>query len=241
MKKQNTDSIDQLLSETFDDYTVPEFRNSWPKIKKQVFKQRFMKFNVYQFNVYYGIVAVGAMITAGVLLSNPFAPNEDVPVPVEKTEQSSDDSIKELLKEDLSIQEPSAGKDVPERADTEAPSGVMMPVAEDEVPESILPEQEAPDNADIQRQDAPDEKPELPIYKDSAGIDEVILPPLENQKDSLGVLPMTPLQSVEELPEAIADSIVSDSVSQKVKRVIVIEEPVVKRDTVVKVIRKRRR
>ena len=77
------DNIEQLLTNTFDDYSVPEFKNSWPGIKSEVFRKQFLKFKLYQFNAYYGIVAVATMITAGILFFSPSEPEKALPVPVE--------------------------------------------------------------------------------------------------------------------------------------------------------------
>lgn len=62
--KNNNDNIEKLLTDTFDNYTVPEYKNSWEKIKSRVSKQRFLKFNPYSFNIYYTFVATSVLAVA---------------------------------------------------------------------------------------------------------------------------------------------------------------------------------
>ncbi len=53
-KNNNIEYLDQLLKDTFKDYSVLEERTgTWIKIKKKVTKHQFFKFNLSHFNVYY--------------------------------------------------------------------------------------------------------------------------------------------------------------------------------------------
>ncbi|MBK8807007.1 MAG: hypothetical protein IPO21_10310 [Bacteroidales bacterium] len=64
MKTNSKDPIEKLLLDTFDEYKIPEYQNSWTKIKTKVAKQQFFKFNPLQFNVFYGVAVAGIMAAA---------------------------------------------------------------------------------------------------------------------------------------------------------------------------------
>ena len=236
MKKQNTDSIDQLLSDTFDDYSVPEFRNSWSKIKTEVFKQRFFKFNVYQFNVYYGIVAAGAMITAGILFYDSSAPDRSAPVPVEASEQPSGKTTTDTVFEAVDKQYGAGEMEAEDEIKKDELRQDEVQAIEKASPQDILSKEAVDDRTNVRK---PEEQ--NLIQEDSPKTEKAAVLPFANEDDTTKMLPLVPLQSEEEFFDVVADSLEIDSVQPEKKRVIVIEKPVMKRDTVVKIIRKRRR
>ncbi len=63
LKNNNTDYLDQLLKDTFSDYAIPTQGNSaWLKIKKMIIKHQFLKFNLEQFNIYYLAIVTSVML-----------------------------------------------------------------------------------------------------------------------------------------------------------------------------------
>ncbi len=62
----HTDALDQLLINTFSEYTVGASNTgSWQKIKQRIFKHNFLKLNPFRFNLYYAIVIAGVIFSLG--------------------------------------------------------------------------------------------------------------------------------------------------------------------------------
>jgi hypothetical protein len=226
------DNIEQLLSNTFDDYSVPEFRNSWTEVKNEVFRKQFFKFNLYQFNAYYGIVAVATILGAGILFFSPSGPEKALPVPVEV-----EDVLEVPMAEDTFASEERV-EELPENSEKDTSVGksaVLEPA----------PNREAVSTKDLDT-DAPSSKVEeerkVEVLHDAPVLMDAPILNSEVEGDSTQMEGLTPLDAIETITiEQDVDSLIKDTLESERKEVIVVEPPVVKRDTVVKVIRERRR
>jgi hypothetical protein len=226
------DNIEQLLTNTFDDYSVPEFKNSWPGIKREVFRKQFFKFKLYQFNVYYGIVAVATMITAGILFFSPSEPEKALPLPVEV----EDVYEVPLAQDSLSLE--NRREKLPQKSAKDTSVGKSAELAP-------APDREAVSTKDLEA-DAPSSKVEeerkVEVSHDTPVLMDVPILNSDVEGDSTQMESLSPLDAIESIAvEKDVDSLIKDTLESERKKVIVVEPPVVKRDTVVKVIRERRR
>ena len=95
-KNQYIDSLDELLLDTYNEYTVPEFTNSWIKIKTKVRIKQFLKLSLNQFNIYSTIIVPSIVIGVGAVYYNHNKSNIDI---------DNDVITKEILNNKIVIEE----------------------------------------------------------------------------------------------------------------------------------------
>ncbi len=232
------DNIEQLLSDAFDDYAVPEFKNSWSAIKSKVFRKQFFKFKIYQFNAYYAIVAVATMIGAGILFFSPLESEKARPVPVEM-----EDVLEEPMADDT-ISSEEILEVVPELSQKDTLGDKAEEVSSMRE-RSVVPEKEAEVHNDLKTEPVSfHESDEGNMDTRKSGVEvleqDTLTRVVENNASKLErPTPIVPIDSI--AIEQDLDSSSVDDLEGASKKIIIVEPPVVKRDTVVKVIRERRR
>jgi hypothetical protein len=240
MKKNNTDPIEQLLSDTFDDYSVPEFKNSWTKIKTKVLKHQLLKFNLYQFNIYYGAIVAGAIIAAGAVLIKPY-------VPPKATDNTPETEISNITDDEEAV--------LPERANQKEvqydklhnmpPYTVEEEAHTNDEPRNNEEQKKAVVNSsdNNKTENKTDE-----IVQQEAFVNDTVLGHTADEvkyekTDSDKVESSRTVAPNDSVEVSQTNTLIRDSINQRkvIKKIIVTDKPVVKRDTIIKVVRKRRR
>jgi len=68
--KKSDDIFENLLRDSYEDYSIPEFKNSWAKIHSKILKRNFFKFQLNIFNIYYSVLIVSSVIIGSIALNN---------------------------------------------------------------------------------------------------------------------------------------------------------------------------
>lgn len=59
--------IEQMLQNSFEDYSLPEFKNSWGAIRKTFLKKKLLQFSLKTVNIYTGIILSAIMVIPTIL------------------------------------------------------------------------------------------------------------------------------------------------------------------------------
>ncbi|MCW3807671.1 hypothetical protein [Plebeiibacterium marinum] len=240
---KHTDSLDQLLQNTYSNYSVPEPNvGSWLKVKNKVAKHNFLKFNPMHFNVYYAVIATIVTIGVGVhlYLSNE---NEEKSIHNIQTEQ--------VLTEPTIENTPLDNKN-PSEVETEQ----LLPVADqNKIPsdanenaneEIIIAEEHVENTTHIATED------QRMLNKETSESEEEQIKEdrIDNEKPLIINEALEETTSNNEVTEksGFNNTITIDSTEvlndedKKTKQPVIINrEPVVQTDTIVKVIKKKRK
>ncbi len=242
-----TDPLEQLLTHTYSDYSIPETSgsSSWTKIKYKVIKHNFLKFNAFTFNAYYA-VAVSVFTVIGVNIYNRSTQNAEdnqlsspkeqfIPINQEEIEvpQTTDTLIVEpVIDSDQSTKYPVATKELiqisnsePFHLDTNTPKSVKI--------KSQTTEPAPANTSSLKLKELTEKNKELP--KDSSLINDGSAPKI------LQIHPVN--ETVDNRLKISTDSTlittpIVDSISAPTN---IRQQPVVITDTIVKVIKKRRK
>jgi len=203
MKNKINDPLESLLNDTFDDYAVPEYQNSWARVKTKLARNQFLKFNPTRFNIFYGLAIVGAVVITAVM---PGGRPEEQPAGVPGAIAPST-----FTPEDIVL------------ADTTRSSPVIKKLVTEQGKEQKTVEQDADGASETISSTDGD------IVPDSAIISR------GNAANDASTM------IVDTLIQADTSSHLPARVRKKVKKTVYVNEKVVVKDTVVKIIVKKRK
>jgi len=214
--KNTYNNIDDLLRDSYEGHSVPEYKNTWSVLKVKLRKYYFFKFSATHLNIYYSVAFVGisALILATVFYSGVSDDSfslEPTSAPTSKTEPviiQSEVSDVEVAK---NVEKPSIfTNDMPQESqekNIQSHDRIIDNSNRDKITDNVKPESEEPSYKVHYNNSIP--------YSDSAKVKSAI-------------------DSVETISH---DTI---KVVRKIQKVYVPQKQVVVKDTVVKVVKRRR-
>lgn len=241
----HTDPLNQLLINTFAEYTVGESgTGSWQKIKQRVFKHNFLKFNPFRFNVYYSLVVTGVIISLGAqIFISDIKDKDSIP------QQHTNDNIETIVlpqtkdnkKKPLDLEQPDRSSLVDQNQSKHNPK-----VVEEHQPTTIMntsahaksnkTENESSTNEDNHMLDK-----KTISEKKIKPIDVITKPEVNNESIGNNELPSAQSQDQQVL-YVEHDSLNFEEKKDTIKSPSILkQDPVIQIDTIVKVIKKRRK
>ncbi len=232
-KTNQIDPLDQLLQNTYSDYHIPETQgNTWLKIKKKVIRHDFVKFNPLHFNIYYAVVCAIVTIGVGIQLhlntENPNAPvrmQQSIPAPkIEQAlpviENQTNSLTPEVITETKDDNKVNSNKAVSNTVDPAQKKANISVISEDkkEDEEKALDINSTTPNA----------------FKTTGDMQQVI----DADKGLQDLIKDKELETVTKSDSTKESKMLNKKVNQTV---IINPEPVVQTDTIVKVIKKKRK
>lgn len=201
--KNTYNNIDDLLRDSYEGHTVPEYKNSWNVLKAKLRKHYFFKFSLTHLNIYYSIVLIG--ITASILAT---VFNSAAEPPLEPVAKQSNVTVVEVAK------------------NPEKPLLINNDMPQESQEENILSSDRIINNFDpnsIVENSKPKAKEPITVIHDNNSM---------AYSDSVQTKPVTdPVETISH------DTI---KVVKKIQKVYIPQKQVVVKDTVVRVVTRRR-
>lgn len=232
-----SDPLENLLQNAYSDYSIPEPNlNSWSIIKKNVVKHNFLKFNLLHFNIYYAVIVSMVVVGTGLYF---FLSKMENPVSEKVIMQDLIDGNEESLDFNQS------GNQKTEEGGKEQ----TMPSVEVEQMHSgpkVLPQEKATENSTVNTEKTAPSKPEevaVPIIETDSSTFEIkdkkVIVEEQVKADDQQEPLETEQQEIVVLSDTVARSSSKDSTIDK--SVILNKGTVIETDTIVKVVKKRRK
>ncbi len=240
---KNTDSLDQLLQNTYSNYSVPEPNvGSWLKVKNKVAKHNFLRFNPMHFNVYYAVIAT--VVTIG------------LSVHLYLSNKNEEKSIHNIQQEQVLIEPTIENSSLDNEIRSEVETEQLLPVTDQNIipsdanenanEEIIIKEEHVENTIHIATEDQPvlnketSESEEEQIKEDRTDNEKPLI--INEIKEETYSNNEVTEQSGFNNTIAIDSTEVLNDEDKKVKQSVIINrDPVVQTDTIVKVIKKKRK